>query len=314
MSEKQKRSGEKYGRPIRDSIMRGVHSPAGTKEGIEGASISTNKRIQALYQQSLGGSSNHSNDMRNDHTGGIPVPTGGDNSTVPVDSGDDQPNRSRGTGNIQESLPTDTPTLNDVNELMQVVREALNDQRTHQWRNPRYRSPMISPIVDQLRNKLITMNSVILPPLIQSQLGHVLAPIREQAEAVGDPYFGLVMEDLSQGRVDRLDKLMWLSGVNQIRLKIAQEDMFEEVNEYIKTTYASDPTNPEDPTFFIPAETEAQLEETWKRVHELIDAGLAMIRETIQFKVAGESHELTILTIASNPIASPSSSIMDIGK
>lgn len=200
-------------------------------------------------------------------------------------------------------------SLNDMNSIMQAVTEALRDQRAGQWRNPKYRSPVFSSLVDQMKDKLITLNSIILPPLVKSQLATVLAPIRAEALKVGDRYFELAMEDLDQGRVDRLDKLLWLSGINQVRLKLAKEAMFENVNAYVKEHYASDPADPDAYTFFLPSEDEPKLAETWKRVNDLISANMAMVRETITFNVGGQPHKLTIITIADKPIGQPDSLI-----
>lgn len=331
MSEKQKRSG-KYGKsggsPL---IIRGPKPGAQEKraeESVKESIGSSNDRIEALSSQSLGDSRVYSNNRRDSSNN---APVGIDSGAVSASDPVSESNKPNGIGlksggDRDEPRSTSqreaggeqggdlTPTLNDLHGLMQLVQEALNDQRTRQWRNPHYRSPKISPLIDQLREKLVTTNSILLPPLIQAQLGQVLSPLREEAEAVGDIYFDLAMKDLNQGRVDRLDKLLWLSGINQIRLKMAQEEMFADVNKYIKENYASDPTDPQSATFFLPAENESKLAETWKRMHELMDAGLAMIRETIQFKVAGEKHDLVIVTIASLPMDTPPTSILDIGK
>lgn len=313
MNEKQKRSGNNGRKSTNsDKIRGGVQGVTrGAKESLEKSADSGTKLIQTLYQQGVRNNSYGTDGQRSNHSTSIPVSSSRADTSANTTSRDSQP---AGGGRRGGDRGDESISLNDVNGLLQAVQEALNDQRTGQWRNPHYRSPMLSPIVEQMRSRLVTMNSILLPPLIKSQLGQILLPMKAEADKYGDPYFDMAMEDLDQGRVDRLDKLLWLSGVNQVRLRISQEEMFVNVNDYVKKHYASDPTNPQDPTFFLPSEDEIQLQETWARVHDLVDAGLAMIRETVKFKVAGDTHNLTILTITSVPLATPPSSILEINQ
>lgn len=246
------------------------------------------------------------------YAGGVSAGNPSSNGSSPVDDNanilPDTSNSSSSTsGDNRQVNQEEDISRNDLNAVMQAVMEALRDQRAGQWRNPKYRSPVFSSLVDQMKDRLTTLNSIVLPPLVKSQLANVLAPIRAEALKVGDRYFEKAMEDLDRGRVDRLDKLLWLSGINQVRLKLAKESMFESVNAYVKEHYASDPADPDAYTFFLPSEDEKQLAETWRRVNSLIQAGMAMVRETIKFNVGGQSHNLTIITIADKPMGQPDS-------
>lgn len=190
-------------------------------------------------------------------------------------------------------------TKNDYNNILTALTEAIRDQKQGRWRDPKYHTPKLNPLIDKLRDKLITTNSIILPAILKSQLAQVLSPIRAKAEALGDTYFQKAMQDIENGRVDRLERFMWLSGINQVRLMLAKDPMFRDINTYIMKTYGSDPTNPKHATFFIPAEEDSvRLEETWKRIHDLEKEGLIVKRGDIEFKLSNETHKLVILTIA----------------
>lgn len=303
---RRKRNNRSRSNPIRDYT--------GVKKPEEGSSQSNSQSLNSLSRYAGGIGDIGSGSTVRDNTGHSSDNSGSGQSDS-RNSSDYNIGTKETTGSAQQGSRGGQPqSANDVTELLQLVNEAIQDQRTGQWRNPKYRSPIFSSLVDQLKGNLATMNSIILPPLIKAQLGNVLAPLRAEAERLGDRFFDIAMADLDRGRVDRIDKLLWLSGINQIRLKLAQESMFESVNQYVKEHYASDPADPDASTFFLPSQKEAQLAETWKRVDELIQAGMALIRETIQFNVAGQPHELVIITIAEKPMNTPATSILDIGQ
>ena len=89
---------------------------------------------------------------------------------------------------------------NAVSNVMQQIMEAFRDQRVNQWRNPHYMTPKLSPIIDQMRNMLMTTNSIVLGPLIKSQFAGILAPMKAKAVELGDIYFERAMQDIDNGR------------------------------------------------------------------------------------------------------------------
>lgn len=283
----------------------------GTQEFIDGSRKRGSFTDNPVYQQILGVTRNSNGDQ----SGSASADSGsGVVSSHPTIRSDNSSTGLFGTETgkifreaVEESSSSTSKdssklTQNDVNSILQAFVEAVQDQRVNRWRNPTYLTPKISPLIDKLRSKLITVNSIVLPPLIKSQLANMLEPMKKEAQELGDPYFQRALVDLDNGRIDRIELFMWMSGINQIRLRISQNAMFNNVNQYVKDHYFSDPTDPNDSTFYLPAESEPKLAETWKRIHELQKLGVLIIRETIKFKVVDTDHELTIITMADIPM------------
>jgi len=190
------------------------------------------------------------------------------------------------------------PTLNDVSEYISEIQEALRDTRQRMFRKD-YTSPKLAPLVAKLERKVPTLPKMILPPLVKNVLMKNLGPMVQRATSLGDKYIPKLIADLDEGVLEHIPHYLWLSYLNQIRLKYGNDPAFADLRTYIKDKYNDDIADPSGHTAFVPAKTE-QYQPIWDKVEFLEEAGLVLVRENVVLRntALGEERNLAIITMS----------------
>lgn len=218
-----------------------------------------------------------------------------DNTDADADTNNDD--EGQGTVEADNNLGHE-PTLNDVSEYISEMQEALHDTRRRMFRKD-YSSPKLAPLVAKLEKKIPTLTRTILPPLIKNSLMKHLNPLVQRASDLGDKYIPKLMDDLDAGILEHIPHYLWLSYLNQTRLKYGKDPAFSDLRTYIKTKYNDDIADPSGHTAFVPAK-EAQYQSIWDKVEFLEEAGLVLVRENVVLRntALGEERNLAIITMS----------------
>lgn len=196
-------------------------------------------------------------------------------------------------GNEQQQ----TMTLNELTQQLLELREAMQEARQNTLAGD-YSNPKFGPLIEKMEKKVPTLGKVVLPPFLKRALGDTLKPLVKRSERLQDRYLPMLLEDLDEGRTDRMVHLLWMTYLNILRLTYGKEYTFEKVRQYIINKYNDDVADPKGHTSFLP-ERDDDTEEVWKMVDKLVEDGLVMIRETIRVKDPdGEVRPLTIITMS----------------
>lgn len=188
-------------------------------------------------------------------------------------------------------------SMNEITQQLLELREAMQEARERTLAGD-YSNPKFGPLVEEMEKKVPTLGKVVIPPFLKRGLINTLQPLIKKAEKAQDRYLPMLLDDIDDGRTDRIVNLMWLSYLNILRLTYGGEYAFAKVREYIHSKYNDDIADPQGHTTFLP-ERDASTEEIWSHVDRLIEDGLLMIRETIRVKDAdGETRPLTIVTMS----------------
>lgn len=192
-------------------------------------------------------------------------------------------------------------TQNDANELLDSIQHAIAETRNNMLIGRYHASAKLGPLIDQLNYKVPTLTSTLLPPFIKRALGDSLAPIRDEAEALQDKYFPVLLADIDMARVDRIPSLIWLSYLNQMRLKYAKEPVFTALRGYIQDHYFEDLADPAGHTGMVP-ERAPDTEDIWKQIDYLEARGHVVVREVINWVIPHDKdeppHPVAIITMS----------------
>lgn len=188
-------------------------------------------------------------------------------------------------------------TINELSQQLLELKEAMQEAR-HKALAGDYSDPKFAPLIEKMERKVPSLGKVILPPFLKKALGDTLKPLVKRAERLKDRYIPMLLEDLDEGRTDRIIPLLWLAYLNILRLSYGGEYTFAKVREYVISKYNDDIADPNGHTTFLP-ERDETTEEVWCQVDKMIEDGLVMIRETIRVKDPdGETRPLTIITMS----------------